>query len=254
MQRLLGSLRAADDDVVELHVAVDERVAAPAGADAVERLAEIGIALQDGHELTVGRAKVLHRAARREMQRQDPGRLALEDRGIGARQQVAHRGHVIARQQLAHASGDVLGKAVEAAMELGKIFAAVDQLHDEEVPVRIVGAEARHQRVDLGQRRIALHHHVAGGLLLQGLRGERLVRLHLLDEQPRALAADDGVVVMPARPLDDHHVAVDHGPVVEKASLEEVVDEVVLGQDALIVAPSGRVERRRSGRVAGPLM
>jgi len=39
---------------------------------------------------------------------------------------------------------------------------------------------------------------------------------------------------MAARSLDDHYVAVDDGLVVEKTSLEEVVDEIVLGQDTLL--------------------
>ena len=127
-------------------------------------------------------------------------------------------------------------------MQLGKVLAAADQLHDQDVPVGIVGAEARHQRVDLGERRIALHHHVAGGFLLQRLRGHGLIGLHLLDEKPRALAADDGVVVMPPRALHDHHVAVDDGAAVEEASLEEVVDKIVFVH----------CEERRPGVRAGP--
>ena len=69
-------------------------------------------------------------------------------------------------------------------MELGEVLAVVDQLQHQEVAFGVVGAEARHQRVDLGQRRVAFHHHVAGGLLLQRLRGERLVRLHRLTNSP----------------------------------------------------------------------
>jgi hypothetical protein len=57
---------------------------------------------------------------------------------------------------------------------------------------------------------------------------------------------------MPPRALDDHHVAIDDRAVVEKASLKEVVDEIVLVQGVLIVALSGMAERGRSGWEAGP--
>jgi hypothetical protein len=41
---------------------------------------------------------------------------------------------------------------------------------------------------------------------------------------------------MPASPLDNHYVAVDHGAAVEEASFEEVVDEIVFIQWFLILA------------------
>jgi hypothetical protein len=61
------------------------------------------------------------------------------------------------------------------------------------------------------------------------------------------MAADDGVVVMPPRSLHHHHVAIDDGATIQKTSLDEVMDKIVLIQGFLIVAPSGMVERRRSG-------
>jgi hypothetical protein len=57
---------------------------------------------------------------------------------------------------------------------------------------------------------------------------------------------------MAARPLDDHHVAVDHGAMVEKAPFEEVMDQIVFGQAFKIITPSVRMKRRRSSVWAGP--
>ena len=136
-------------------------------------------------------------------------------------------------------------------MELGEVFAAVDEVHDQDVAVGIVGAEARHERVNRLESRVAFHHHVAGGLFLQRLRGHGLIGLHLLDEKPGTVAADDGVVVMPPRAFDHHDVAVDDGTALEQAPLDEVVDEIVLVQGVLIVAPSGMVEEGGPARWPG---
>jgi len=53
---------------------------------------------------------------------------------------------------------------------------------------------------------------------------------------------------MPPRSFHDHHVAIDDGTTVQKTPLDEVVDKIVLVQGFLMVAPSGMVEGRRSGR------
>src|SRR5207248_3572688 len=76
--------------------------------------------------------------------------------------------------------------------------------------------------------------------------------LHLLDEEAGPVAAEDRVVAMPPRPLENGHVAVNDRAVVEEAPLQEVVDEIVFIHEILIVAPRMKVAVRHGpDRVSG---